>query len=891
MAELPTITLDIDRRGADQKIAGIKKGIRELTSSVGALNTAVVDLNRNLNKAIVKSRKLGGVGGTAGGGGAGGIGAGLAGGLAARGGRGSARSLTIPIRNVKDQALGLANASNQSTDALTRLKSSMGETAKTAQLLEGPLGGTAARLVTLDAVAKSGKLTMVSLLGTTAALGVGFALSVSRAAQFERQMVEVEKTTGMTGSTLEKFGERLTEMAVDTGIGQDQLANIAAVAGRLGVRGSNNLAKFTRTIAQMTRTTDLSAEQAAINLSRMLNVTGESVSNVDRLGSAIATVGDDAAALDSEIVNLSGRLVRVLGRFEITTKEVVGLAGAMKELGITSEAGATQIGKTIETIADSIANGGKELRILSETTGIAGTQLRRAFDKNALNAILMVVDAMGDVPAAQLAPELERLGLNGQRITQTLGPMADRIDLVRQKLGLSAKAWRENTKLQTDMQRELDTFLAQFDRLGRAFTDIGERIGSTALPAGTDFLRWLADTVDGIDDATDSLDSMFKTFSKGMSDFAKDAKESNFGKGIQGLIDDAKQIGSFVADSFTLSPFITAFNGASNAVEKLSGIELPKLRRQMDKTIERVKVFADSFKLLSRRDAGSAMAFGERVTGRADIAFQIENARRKAQAFATGGDEAFRRVQEQIRLAKEETRFFSNALEILGSENIDQVRNLTKEFMAQQRFISEMHRLEERRMDTSRLITDIKSDLTQAEKTLRKETEKTAETSKEVGQALETAFQNAIFNSKSFSDVLDALSKKLLSIMAFGPRGGGGLFGGIFQDAVGLLGGSSGGSSPSVSQLTAPLKFLADGGRARRNEPHIVGERGPELFVPGKGGTVVPNDSAGSGMTVTQEINIQTGLPAQAAAEARSAGKQAAMEALGELEAMKQGVV
>ena len=34
---------------------------------------------------------------------------------------------------------------------------------------------------------------------------------------------------------------------------------------------------------------------------------------------------------------------------------------------------------------------------------------------------------------------------------------------------------------------------------------------------------------------------------------------------------------------------------------------------------------------------------------------------------------------------------------------------------------------------------------------------------------------------------------------------------------------------------------LADGGFARAGHPYIVGERGPELFVPGRSGTVVPN--------------------------------------------------
>jgi hypothetical protein len=41
------------------------------------------------------------------------------------------------------------------------------------------------------------------------------------------------------------------------------------------------------------------------------------------------------------------------------------------------------------------------------------------------------------------------------------------------------------------------------------------------------------------------------------------------------------------------------------------------------------------------------------------------------------------------------------------------------------------------------------------------------------------------------------------------------------------------------------IPMLAAGGIARGGMPHIVGERGPELFVPGRTGTVVPNGQFG----------------------------------------------
>ena len=45
--------------------------------------------------------------------------------------------------------------------------------------------------------------------------------------------------------------------------------------------------------------------------------------------------------------------------------------------------------------------------------------------------------------------------------------------------------------------------------------------------------------------------------------------------------------------------------------------------------------------------------------------------------------------------------------------------------------------------------------------------------------------------------------------------------------------------------------FLADGGPVQGNEAYVIGERGPELFVPNASGTIVPNHMLmGGGQTV-----------------------------------------
>jgi hypothetical protein len=88
----------------------------------------------------------------------------------------------------------------------------------------------------------------------------------------------------------------------------------------------------------------------------------------------------------------------------------------------------------------------------------------------------------------------------------------------------------------------------------------------------------------------------------------------------------------------------------------------------------------------------------------------------------------------------------------------------------------------------------------------------------------------------------------------------------ILNAIVSLLPGSSGGglgssqfkpgapaqmvpSLPNVPDYSGAFKPRANGGPVSSGQTYMVGERGPELFVPGRSGTIVANDKMGGGST------------------------------------------
>ena len=134
-------------------------------------------------------------------------------------------------------------------------------------------------------------------------------------------------------------------------------------------------------------------------------------------------------------------------------------------------------------------------------------------------------------------------------------------------------------------------------------------------------------------------------------------------------------------------------------------------------------------------------------------------------------------------------------------------------------------------------------------------TKKLKETMAAVGEEIESSIKNnlrdAITGAKSFGEamtnvlnrirdkILDAQIDKLLG--QFGENFGKGKDGG--KGLGGFLGGILGG-------------LFADGGRPPVGKASLVGERGPELFVPSTAGTIIPNNKLGGGTTNIVNVSV-----------------------------------
>ena len=126
-----------------------------------------------------------------------------------------------------------------------------------------------------------------------------------------------------------------------------------------------------------------------------------------------------------------------------------------------------------------------------------------------------------------------------------------------------------------------------------------------------------------------------------------------------------------------------------------------------------------------------------------------------------------------------------------------------------------------------------------------------SEAARSLGESFSSAFEGIILGTMSVKDAIRGL---LLDIAKM-----------VYQQTVGkfisngissLIGGIFGGGGGGVGKIAG----FASGGDFSAGQPMMVGEEGPELMIPGRSGTIIPNHALGGGGTtiLNQYFTIQT---------------------------------
>lgn len=117
--------------------------------------------------------------------------------------------------------------------------------------------------------------------------------------------------------------------------------------------------------------------------------------------------------------------------------------------------------------------------------------------------------------------------------------------------------------------------------------------------------------------------------------------------------------------------------------------------------------------------------------------------------------------------------------------------------------------------------------------------------SREFGDTIAKGFEDAVFEAKNLSDAIRQIGQDIIRL--------------AYRKAItDPLGEALGGAiKTGIGTIIGGITGKAEGGSVRSGTPYIVGEKGAELYIPGRSGTIIPNNALGGGaVIVNQTINL-----------------------------------
>lgn len=392
------------------------------------------------------------------------------------------------------------------------------------------------------------------------ALAAGGVASAKFAIDFEDNFANVKKTVDGTPEQLENIRQEIIDMTTVGINGHSaipettaELTELAAAGGQLGIK-TENISKFTETMAMLGTATNLYGEEGAATLAKFANVTKMDQENFDRLGSSIVDLGNNFATTESDIANMSMRLAGAGTQIGLSQADILGIATALSSVGIEAEMGGsafskamiamqmattngyTQVNDVMNKTGMSLrdlqllsANNSKDFKSLADGLGYTSTELnsmissgvqlenfakitgktteefKNLFDSSPAEAIDAFIKGLQNADGAgeNAISMLQDMGFTEVRLRDSLLRLANSEAGITEAVTRSNTAWNENIALQNEFNAKNETTASQLSVTKNNIVEAARSIGETMLPSIKDASTTVADFAKGLSQMDD----------------------------------------------------------------------------------------------------------------------------------------------------------------------------------------------------------------------------------------------------------------------------------------------------------------------------------------------------------------------------------------------------
>lgn len=352
----------------------------------------------------------------------------------------------------------------------------------------------------IDALAVA--LATAGIAGTIKEIAEMLYQCIDASISLESAMTGVAKTTDLTQKELTHLKTRFQDLSTIIPLSASQFAQIAEVAGQLGIQGKESIETFTIVMAKLGTATNMTSEEAATMLAQFSAVTGMDVSFYENLGSVVVALGNNFATNERKIVDMAQSIAAAGKNANLTEAQMMALSAATTSVGIEAATGGTQMTKLINEMKTAVETG-NDLDVWARAAGMSASEFSTLWGTNAAGALQAFVTNL-DKTGVSASVMLSTLGITETRMVNmitALNNAENGTSLFSKALETANTAWQENIALTKEAETRYSTTESKLNMYKNSVNNLQVAIGDQLTPV----MQNLADVGTVLNDALTEL--------------------------------------------------------------------------------------------------------------------------------------------------------------------------------------------------------------------------------------------------------------------------------------------------------------------------------------------------------------------------------------------------
>jgi len=322
--------------------------------------------------------------------------------------------------------------------------------------------------------------------------------SVKLSAELSDSIADVQKTTGLTEDAVKGMDAAFQNL--DTRTSRTELLNLAQVAGRLNIEGTENIQQFVEEANQIqVALGDVLGEGAALKIGKAAASYRESILGI---GSAINELGNTSRAQEDYIAEFLSRLQGSASAANVSAADIAAYGATLDSFGLKVESSSTALSKFfldfVQDTAKFESAAGIAEGALGDLIGTQGTNEGFLFFieslKNSTNSQQEFLDVM------------ETVGVTGKRASETFLTIANNIEEVRRNQTTANKALQDGTSITAEYEIRNNNLAASIDKLNKSFEQLQTGDAATSFyQTVVDLSQQWLDLLNGVEKSQDRV--------------------------------------------------------------------------------------------------------------------------------------------------------------------------------------------------------------------------------------------------------------------------------------------------------------------------------------------------------------------------------------------------